>query len=217
MDRSANLRVNRVGVSLGGNPTSTSEPILSDSSYSFTPFEGSDFILEEIQAFLKDESISLEINHADYDPKGDIRLIEIFLNDDPFQLPSVDLNQGEVVKAKSSIEEPPKLELKDLPSHLEYDYLEENDKLPVIMSKDLKGEEKEALLNVLKSHKRTIAWKITDIKGEIEYDLEIGKIAKRLRKEAKIKKGSSSSWFKSFESNSLSDLFHQVTISDEEE
>nr|GEY81221.1 DNA-directed DNA polymerase [Tanacetum cinerariifolium] len=69
------------------------------------------------------------------------------------------------LSAKSSIEEPPEVELKDLPSHLEYDYLEENDKLPVIMSKDLKGEEKEALLNVLKSHKRTIAWKITDIKG----------------------------------------------------
>nr|GEZ00088.1 reverse transcriptase domain-containing protein [Tanacetum cinerariifolium] len=41
--------------SLGGNPTSTSEPILSESSPSLTPFEGSDFILEEIEAYLKDE------------------------------------------------------------------------------------------------------------------------------------------------------------------
>nr|GEV80335.1 reverse transcriptase domain-containing protein [Tanacetum cinerariifolium] len=32
--------------SSGGNPTSTSEPIISDSSLSITPFEGSDFILE---------------------------------------------------------------------------------------------------------------------------------------------------------------------------
>nr|GEV73547.1 DNA-directed DNA polymerase [Tanacetum cinerariifolium] len=39
------------------------------------------------------------------------------------------------------------------------------DKLPVIISKDLKVDEKEALLKVLKSHKRAIAWKITDIKG----------------------------------------------------
>nr|GFB72240.1 reverse transcriptase domain-containing protein [Tanacetum cinerariifolium] len=52
----------------GGNPTSTSEPILSDSSPSLTPFEGSDFILEEIEAYLKDESISPKINHGDYDP-----------------------------------------------------------------------------------------------------------------------------------------------------
>nr|GEU56608.1 reverse transcriptase domain-containing protein [Tanacetum cinerariifolium] len=43
--------------SLSGNPTSTSEPILSDSSHSLTPFKGSDFILEEIEAYLKDESI----------------------------------------------------------------------------------------------------------------------------------------------------------------
>nr|GFB89738.1 reverse transcriptase domain-containing protein [Tanacetum cinerariifolium] len=72
---------------------------------------------------------------------------------------------GEVVKVKSSIEEPPELELKDLPSHLEYAYLEGEDKLPVIIVKDLKVDEKEALLKVLKSHKRAIAWKITDIKG----------------------------------------------------
>nr|GFD59318.1 reverse transcriptase domain-containing protein [Tanacetum cinerariifolium] len=48
--------------SSGGNPTSNSEPILSDSSPSLTPFEGSDFILEEIEAYLKDESISPEID-----------------------------------------------------------------------------------------------------------------------------------------------------------
>nr|GEU43418.1 reverse transcriptase domain-containing protein [Tanacetum cinerariifolium] len=151
--------------SLGGNPTSTSEPIIFDSSPSLTPFEGSDFILEEIKAYLKDESISSEIDHANCDPKGDICLIEKLLNDDPFQLPPMDLNQGEVVKAKSLIEEPPELELKDLPSHLEYAYLEGVDKLPVIIAKDLKDDEKEALLKVLKSHKWAIAWKITDIKG----------------------------------------------------
>ncbi|GKF53961.1 hypothetical protein Tco_0160871 [Tanacetum coccineum] len=63
------------------------------------------------------------------------------------------------------MEEPPKLELKDLPSNLDYTYLEENDKLPVIIAKALKDDEKYAHLKVLKSHKRAIAWKITDIKG----------------------------------------------------
>ncbi|GJS08286.1 reverse transcriptase domain-containing protein [Tanacetum coccineum] len=58
-----------------------------------------------------------------------------------------------------------KLELKDLPSHLEYAFLEETDKLPVIIAKDLKDDEKDHLLKVLKSHKRAIAWKISDIKG----------------------------------------------------
>nr|GEV77567.1 reverse transcriptase domain-containing protein [Tanacetum cinerariifolium] len=131
--------------SSGGNPTSTFEPILFDSSPSLTPFEGSDFILEEIDAYLKDESISPEIDHADFDPEGDICLIEKLLNDDPFLLPPMDLK--EVIKAKSSIEEPPEVDLKYLPSHLKYAYLEENDKLPVIISKDLKDDEKEALLN----------------------------------------------------------------------
>nr|GFA24218.1 reverse transcriptase domain-containing protein [Tanacetum cinerariifolium] len=69
--------------SSGGNPTLTSELIISDSSPSLTLFEGSDFILEEIEAYLKDESISPEIRHADCDSEGDIFLIEKLLNDDP--------------------------------------------------------------------------------------------------------------------------------------
>nr|GFB03528.1 hypothetical protein [Tanacetum cinerariifolium] len=78
---------------------------------------------------------------------GRYLLDEKLLNNDPFQLPPMDLKQGEIVKEKSSIEEPPELELEDLPYYLEYAYLEE------------------ALLKVLKSHKRAIAWKITDIEG----------------------------------------------------
>ncbi|GJY58800.1 reverse transcriptase domain-containing protein [Tanacetum coccineum] len=76
-----------------------------------------------------------------------------------------ELKQIDVTMTKPSTEEPPELELKDLPSHLEYAFLEGTDKLPVIISKELKDEEKAALLKVLKSHKRAIAWKISDIKG----------------------------------------------------
>ncbi|GJU62148.1 hypothetical protein Tco_1243983 [Tanacetum coccineum] len=54
---------------------------------------------------------------------------------------------------------------KDLPSHLEYAFLEGDDKLPVIIAKNLKDEDKTALIKVLKSHKHAIAWKISDIKG----------------------------------------------------
>ncbi|GJT22653.1 reverse transcriptase domain-containing protein [Tanacetum coccineum] len=139
--------------SSGGNPIPTSE--------SFT----SEFILEEIEAYLKDDSISPEIDHANCNPEEDICLIEKLLNNDPFQHPSMDLKQSKVTKSKSLIEEPPELELKDLPSHLEYTFLEENYKLPVIIAKGLENDEKYALLKVLKSHKGAIAWKITDIKG----------------------------------------------------
>nr|GEV82034.1 reverse transcriptase domain-containing protein [Tanacetum cinerariifolium] len=78
--------------SSGGNPISTSEPILYDSFPSLTPFKGSDFILEKIDTYLKDESVSPEIVNADCDPKWDIFLIKKLLNNDPFQLPSMNLN-----------------------------------------------------------------------------------------------------------------------------
>nr|GFD18286.1 reverse transcriptase domain-containing protein [Tanacetum cinerariifolium] len=66
---------------------------------------------------------------------------------------------------KSLVDEPPVVELKVLPPHLEYAFLEGDDKLPVIIAKDLSVEEKTALLTVLKSHKRAITWKLSDIKG----------------------------------------------------
>nr|GEW95605.1 reverse transcriptase domain-containing protein [Tanacetum cinerariifolium] len=68
--------------SSGGNPTLTFEPILFDLSPSLTPFEEGDFILEEINAYLMDESILLKIDHADCGLKGDICLIKKLLNDD---------------------------------------------------------------------------------------------------------------------------------------
>nr|GFA75121.1 reverse transcriptase domain-containing protein [Tanacetum cinerariifolium] len=63
------------------------------------------------------------------------------------------------------VDEPLTVELKDLPPHLEYAFLEGDDKLPIIIAKYLSVEEKTSLINVLKSHKRAIAWKLSDIKG----------------------------------------------------
>nr|GEU34855.1 reverse transcriptase domain-containing protein [Tanacetum cinerariifolium] len=57
------------------------------------------------------------------------------------------------------------VELKDLPPHLEYAFLEGNNKFPIIIAKELGDEEKSALIKVLKSHKRAIAWKLSDIQG----------------------------------------------------
>nr|GEW01250.1 reverse transcriptase domain-containing protein [Tanacetum cinerariifolium] len=54
---------------------------------------------------------------------------------------------------------------KDLPPHLKYVFLEGDDKLPVIIAKDLSDKEKTALIMILKSHKRAIAWKLSDIKA----------------------------------------------------
>nr|GFD11968.1 reverse transcriptase domain-containing protein [Tanacetum cinerariifolium] len=89
-----------------------------------------------------------------------------FLNEDPSSpLPSKEIKTKELKSVKSSIDETPELELKDLPSHLEYAFLEGTDKLPVIIAKDLKDDKKECLIKVLKSHKHAIAWKLSNIKG----------------------------------------------------
>nr|GEV21325.1 reverse transcriptase domain-containing protein [Tanacetum cinerariifolium] len=140
------------------------EPIVKSSSPTLTPFGESDFFLEEIEDFLKDESIPIVMEDYFYDPEGDILYLKKLLNDNPSQLPLMDLKEAEETKAKSSIAEPLELKLKELPSHLEYAFLKETDKLHVIIAKDLKDVEKEALLKVLKSHKWAIAWKISDIK-----------------------------------------------------
>nr|GEU71001.1 putative reverse transcriptase domain-containing protein [Tanacetum cinerariifolium] len=105
-----------LGFSMSGNLTPSTEPIVSNSSHTLTPF-------------------------------GD------------------KLKVVEPTNEKSSIDEPPVVELKDLPPHLEYAFLESDDKLPVIIAKDLKDEEKTALIKVLKSHKQALTWQLFDIKG----------------------------------------------------
>ncbi|GJW97705.1 reverse transcriptase domain-containing protein [Tanacetum coccineum] len=106
----------------------------SNSSPTLTPFEDSDFqLLEEAYAFLAlaDDPTSPEVDESYYDPEGDILILEALFN---------------TKTAKSSINEPPEVELKDLPTHLEYAFLEDNNKLPVIIAKDLSVDEKTALI-----------------------------------------------------------------------
>ncbi|GKB09820.1 reverse transcriptase domain-containing protein [Tanacetum coccineum] len=122
-----------------GNPTPL-DPIIASSSSSFTPFEGGDFILEELETFLHTLDDPSNLDDDYYDTEGDILYLEKFLNEDPSSnLPPMkneDLKQADVIMTKPSIEEPPELEFKDLPPLLEYAFLEETNKLPVIISKE---------------------------------------------------------------------------------
>ncbi|GKF74976.1 hypothetical protein Tco_0224420, partial [Tanacetum coccineum] len=84
-----------------------------------------------------------------------------------------------VCKAKSSIDEPPEVELMDLPPHLEYAFLEGNVKLPIIIAKYLSIEEKAALTKYEPAvqHQRRVNPKIHDvIKKEVEKLLNAGLI-----------------------------------------
>nr|GEW81323.1 reverse transcriptase domain-containing protein [Tanacetum cinerariifolium] len=164
-------------VIVSGNPAPYYDPIVSTTSSTLAPFGNSDFLLEEVDAFLdlEDDFTSPKVDQSYLDSEGDILLLESFLNDDPSLPPP---NQGnylpevrkelKIYKAKSdksSIDEPLEVELKDLPPHLEYALLKGDDKLPVKIVKDLSTKEKTALITVLKSHKRAMAWKLSDIKG----------------------------------------------------
>nr|GEX39667.1 reverse transcriptase domain-containing protein [Tanacetum cinerariifolium] len=161
-----------------GNPTPHDDPIVSTTSPTLTTFRDSDFLLfEEADAFLglEDDPDSPKINPFYYDLEGDILLVEAILNSEPLPpllnheqyLPSFkkELKVCEAKTIKSSVDEPPEVELKDLPPHLEYVILEGDNKLLVIIAKELGDEEKSALIKVLKSHKRAIAWKLSDIQG----------------------------------------------------
>nr|GEY18281.1 DNA-directed DNA polymerase [Tanacetum cinerariifolium] len=164
-------------VMASGNPTPYYDPIVSTTSSTLTSFGESDFLLEEVDAFiaLEDDPTSPKVDQSYVDTEGDILLLKAFLNNDPSlpllnqrnYMPQVrkELKIFEAKTDKSSIDEPPEVELKDLPLLLEYTFLEGEDKLPVIIMKDLNVEEKTVLITVLKSYKRAIAWKLFDIKG----------------------------------------------------
>nr|GFC02953.1 reverse transcriptase domain-containing protein [Tanacetum cinerariifolium] len=150
----------------------------SNSSQNLTPFDERDFLLfEESDAFLAidDEPILPEFNATYYDPEGEILILEALLNSDPkpplpnqkhyFPEAHNDLKVVEPKNNKSFDEEPPEVELKELPPYLEYAFLGENNKWTLIIAKDLSVNEKSALIKVLKSRKKAIAWKLTDIKG----------------------------------------------------
>nr|GEU30312.1 reverse transcriptase domain-containing protein [Tanacetum cinerariifolium] len=109
--------------STSGNPT-PSYPIIASSSPSFTPFEGGDFILEEIDTFLRTSDELFNLDGDYYDTEGDILYLKKLLNkDSSLNLPPMkndDLKEIDVTMTKPSIEELSELELNDLPSHLEY-------------------------------------------------------------------------------------------------
>ncbi|GJY06763.1 hypothetical protein Tco_0373817, partial [Tanacetum coccineum] len=155
---------------MSGSPTLSPGPMLESLSPSLTPFRDNNFLLEETDTFLSlDDSIPPGIDNGIYDSEGDILFLEQLLNKDLTPnlppIPHLVCLINEIEKIKSSIDDPLDLELKDLPPHLKYAFLKGTSKLPIIIAKDLKREEKAQLLKVLKSHKQAIAWKISDIRG----------------------------------------------------
>nr|GFB21777.1 reverse transcriptase domain-containing protein [Tanacetum cinerariifolium] len=114
---------------------------------------------------IDDEPISSNIDATYYDPGGDILILEALLNNDPEPLSNQkdffltlhkDLKVVEPKNQSFEEDEPPEVELKELPPHLEYAFLGDNGKWPVIIAKVLSSNEKTDLINVLKTQKRQL-------------------------------------------------------------
>ncbi|GJY75161.1 hypothetical protein Tco_0480277 [Tanacetum coccineum] len=100
-----------------GNSIPSFEPIVDTTSPTLTPFEGMDFILEEIEAELSDTSYKSGIDDAECDLEKDILLLEAILNSEPLPplpnhanyFPEVrkELMVCEAKTDETSIDEPP--------------------------------------------------------------------------------------------------------------
>ncbi|GKD78748.1 hypothetical protein Tco_1341369 [Tanacetum coccineum] len=121
-------------------------PLDEDTCYSADIIDLS--ILDDIKKFL---------------PPNHVNSIESILD----HLPAIheDCYNPALFTANTNDEEKHTPKLKELPSHLEYAFLDDNRELPVIISSLLSDQEKNSLLKVLTKHKKSLAWKISDIKG----------------------------------------------------
>nr|GEZ39813.1 reverse transcriptase domain-containing protein [Tanacetum cinerariifolium] len=145
-------------------------PILNDTKM---VLEVADRTISKPTGVAENVFVKVEFNATYYNPEGDILILEALLNNDPepqsnqkdyFLSVRKDLK---VVEPKNQFfdDEPPEVKLKELPPHLEYAFLGDNEKWPVIIVKDLNVNKKSALIKVLKLRKKAIAWKLADIRG----------------------------------------------------
>ena len=130
------------------------------------------FIVETMKAIVSSQSgltdpLEASLVHSDLEKLGEeaeeyIKWMDSFeSNRMKYYEPLGENNQTSV----PSVEQPPKMEQKPLPSHLRYAYLGNASTLPVIISVSLTAIEEDKLLRVLKDHKDALGWSLADLKG----------------------------------------------------
>ncbi|GJU84649.1 hypothetical protein Tco_1292195 [Tanacetum coccineum] len=129
---------------------------------------------EELGALLDDSEpfsiISEKINESSLDKEFEefiaVDIKEILKQEEEVEDNFEELPIEENLRIKTSIQDPPTdLEMKPLPKHLEYAFLEKDYLLPVVKSALLKDDEKKRLVSILKKHTEAFAWKTSDIPG----------------------------------------------------
>ncbi|GJR98799.1 reverse transcriptase domain-containing protein [Tanacetum coccineum] len=146
-----------------------------------------DALLDDSKPFLNtSEKISETSLDKEFDEFMSENVQKDEIKDDFEELPPKD-----ELRIRTSIQDPPTdLELKPLPKHLEYAFLEENSLLPVVISALLKHNEKERLVSVLKNHNEAFAWKTSDIlrispsccKHKINFEDDVKPVIQRQRR-----------------------------------
>ncbi|GJX62263.1 putative ribonuclease H-like domain-containing protein [Tanacetum coccineum] len=123
------------------------------------------------QELLENKNLEDGINRPDsenHEPNSEIPIWRIDHINTPYSQETQEQEEtiSEHLYSASAIEiDEKKPELKELPSHLEYAYLNGDESCPVIISYKLTGKEKTSLLRVLEKQKGAIAWKMSNIKG----------------------------------------------------
>nr|GEW83846.1 hypothetical protein [Tanacetum cinerariifolium] len=136
---------------------------------------------EEITLRVNDESITFNLNQtmrysSTYDDNSVNRVDVIDISCEEFVQDVLDFQYNPKSSSPTLVSDFSKIDVSKepivksssptrTPFGEKYAFLEESNKLPVIIAKNLKDVEREALINVLKSYKWAIALKISDIKG----------------------------------------------------
>ncbi|XP_057745546.1 uncharacterized protein LOC130963450 [Arachis stenosperma] len=104
------------------------------------------------------DNIVAEVHYAKLDEKNMIEEI----SEDPSEVNTSPHPDPPEVQVSSQDQ---KVELKPLPPHLKYSYLNEAHKFPVIVARELNPQQEEKLLHVLRKNKRGIGWSLVDLVG----------------------------------------------------
>ncbi|XP_073317235.1 uncharacterized protein [Primulina huaijiensis] len=140
--------------------------------YCFRIFALDSLVCNFVHDAMKDPlecTLTTELKEDDLDEEK-TKIVAYFNSNHPWRKPIKmileDLgDRRDLTPPKSSIEEPPTLQLKPLPPYLKYVYLGENNNIHVIISTSLTDAMEGKLLQVFKEHKRAFAWRVADIKG----------------------------------------------------
>ncbi|RDX74189.1 hypothetical protein CR513_46091, partial [Mucuna pruriens] len=112
---------------------------------------------QEVDADSNSTKIELTNKSRPKQPKAKIMLAHLVPS--PNQVGQIDSKS--LTKKFSS--PPPPMELKPLPNHLKYAYLDKEQQFPVIIANNLFQEQEDKLLEDLRQHTKAIGWKLSDL------------------------------------------------------